>query len=35
MEHLDPSLCSVECRLLCLMSAVSLGISAFVIMLLI
>lgn len=35
MEHMDPSLCSVECRLLCLMSSVSLAISAAVIFLLV
>jgi hypothetical protein len=34
MEHMDPSLCSVECRLLCLMSTISLAFSAAVIMLL-
>jgi len=34
MEHIDPSLCNIEVRLLCIMSGVSLAISAAVILLL-
>ena len=35
MEHIDPLLCDVECRLLCLVSALSLAISGAVILLLV
>jgi hypothetical protein len=35
VEHLDASLCDVEFRLLCLMSAISLAISGTVIFLLV
>jgi hypothetical protein len=35
VEHLDPSVCEVEFRLLCIMSAISLAISGTVIFLLV
>lgn len=35
MEHIDSSLCEVEFRLLCIMSAISLAISGTVIFLLV
>jgi hypothetical protein len=35
VEHIDPSVCEVEFRLLCLMSAISLAISGTVIFLLV
>lgn len=35
MEHMDPSLCNVEMRLLCLMSTMSLAFSAAIILLLV
>lgn len=35
VEHIDPSVCEVEFRLLCIMSALSLAISGTVIFLLV
>jgi hypothetical protein len=35
VEHIDPSVCEVEFRLLCIMSAISLAISGTVIFLLV
>ena len=35
MEHLNPAICGVEFRLLCIMSAISLAISGTVIFLLV
>jgi hypothetical protein len=35
VEHLDPAICNVEFRLLCMMSAISLAISGTVIFLLV
>jgi len=35
VEHIDPSVCTVEFRLLCFMSAISLAISGTVIFLLV
>jgi hypothetical protein len=35
MEHLNPSICDIEFRLLCFMSAISLAISGTVIFLLV
>jgi hypothetical protein len=35
VEHIDPTICNVEFRLLCMMSAISLAISGTVIFLLV